>query len=53
MLLLDESQQFPGRTQVGDFVGLFFFLFLSCFLFPLAFLLQAIHFLTPGLEHPT
>lgn len=20
MLLLDESQQFPGRTQVGDFV---------------------------------
>lgn len=21
MLLLDESQQFPGRTQVGVFVG--------------------------------
>lgn len=21
MLLLDESQQFPGRTQLGDFVG--------------------------------
>lgn len=21
MLLLDESQQFPGRTQMGDFVG--------------------------------